>query len=202
MNNKKIVIALYSNGAQAGKTTVAEYIQRKFPKTCVVESFAAPLKRMVRSLLSDVGLSDDYIETRFQPASKEDPIHVKALGVNGSPRYLMQTLGTEWGRNLINPSMWVDIMEHKVAEWFKRGAQIVVIDDVRFPNEVAMLDKFQSYLICIDGISDRKRHHHASEAHTDTFDPDFIIDNMEDVDLGMLYRQVDDIINEIVSRPI
>ncbi len=199
LNNKKIVIALYSIGAQAGKTTVAEYIQRKAGDTCAIESFAAPIKDMVEVLLRHAGLSDGYIKTRFQPANKENPIPIKALGENGSPRHLMQTLGSEWGRVHIHNEVWTDIMENKIDAWFKRGASIVVIDDVRFPDELKMLEKYQTHIIRLNGIKDRPAHAHRSEQYTAAFDFDFEIDNSEGCDLDMLYRQVNDILSDIME---
>ncbi len=43
----------------------------------------------------------------------------------------MQTLGTEWGRNLIGDNFWVELAMSKAL-----SSQRAVITDVRFPNEV------------------------------------------------------------------
>lgn len=60
-----------------------------------------------------------------------------------TPRLAMQTLGTEWGRGTIHPDIWVNMW----AAAYRRNAveggytplQPVVVDDVRFDNEVEML---------------------------------------------------------------
>lgn len=50
-----------------------------------------------------------------------------------TPREAMQSLGTEWGRELIHPDIWVTAWSNYV---FKIGAGYVVVDDVRFLNEI------------------------------------------------------------------
>lgn len=45
----------------------------------------------------------------------------------------MQTLGSEWGRQLIGPDLWVDAWRDVAARY-----QRVVVDDVRFVNEAAI----------------------------------------------------------------
>lgn len=51
-----------------------------------------------------------------------------------SPRWLQQSLGTEWGRDLILPDLWITIAKLKVIAWQAMGRDIV-IDDMRFINE-------------------------------------------------------------------
>jgi hypothetical protein len=202
VNYPQIVIALCSDNAQAGKTTVAKCIKQKYPTTSVIESFAAPMKDMIEILLYHTGLPDDYVDTRFESENKDKPIGVRALGERGSIRYLMQTLGTQWGRELINKNIWTDIMDQKIKQHFQHGLQFVIIDDMRFPNEAEMLEKYRAHVIYIEGVEARKKYHHASETYAKAIEHEFYIDNTEYVDLDMLYRKVDDIVIEIVDREL
>lgn len=52
-----------------------------------------------------------------------------------TPRYALQTLGTEWGRAQ-DPSMWFLFAE---ATALKQGHEICVVPDVRFLNEAAFI---------------------------------------------------------------
>jgi hypothetical protein len=64
---------------------------------------------------------------------KEEPL--PWLG-GKSPRHLLQTLGTEWGRQTVSPDLWVTMtMRH--IDHLARGLDdiAVVITDVRFANE-------------------------------------------------------------------
>jgi hypothetical protein len=108
-----------------GKSTLAQtlVLLHKF----VRYSFADPLYDMV---LAGFGIDGRSMTTE----QKEEMI--PWLGV--SFRYLMQTLGTEWGRNTINQEVWLRIMARKLIA-AQRAGQSVVIDDARFPNEVKLV---------------------------------------------------------------
>lgn len=53
-----------------------------------------------------------------------------------SPRRLMQTLGTEWAREMIHPDFWISILKDKMKEAVARD---YVITDIRMPNEAAWI---------------------------------------------------------------
>jgi hypothetical protein len=48
-----------------------------------------------------------------------------------TPRHAMQTLGTEWGRELIHPDLWTNVWKNKV----QTGLDQVVTEDLRHKNE-------------------------------------------------------------------
>jgi hypothetical protein len=110
-------------------------------------SFAEPLKAMLRALLAAQGLTPAIIARMIDGDLKEMPVPF----LNGrSPRYAMQTLGTEWGRELIHPDLWIDIACERITTARRRGANVVV-DDCRFPNEAAMLADLGARFIRIEG---------------------------------------------------
>jgi hypothetical protein len=120
--------------AGVGKSTVALHLvkRRGFERY----RMAGPLKEMARQL----GLTHDQIDG----ANKEEPID----WLDGvTPRHIMQTLGTEWGRNLIHRDMWIRIAERRVKGMMAGGdtglfrGDNVVIDDIRFENEVEMVHR-------------------------------------------------------------
>lgn len=119
------LIGLYSPVPQSGKSTVASYLasQHNFER----HSFAGPLKRMAVELMSRAGLTPEQIGY-YMDQGKEEPLPAP-IGV--SFRYICQTLGNDWGRNLISYDLWTGIT--------MAGASAtdgnVVIEDVRFPNE-------------------------------------------------------------------
>lgn len=103
----------------SGKTTIAKSL-----KNWARASFAQPLRSMVAAM----GVDDKYL---YDPNFKEVPI--PRIGFTG--RFLLQTLGTEWGRQTVDENFWVRIMEMKLDKL--DGP--VVIDDVRFDNEARMI---------------------------------------------------------------
>lgn len=100
---------------RSGKNTLADGLCQKL--WLEHHSFAGPLREFVARIL---GWSLDELELR-----KEEPID----WLDGkTPRYLMQTVGTEWGREMIHPELWVRSLAHRIPER-------AVISDVRFDNE-------------------------------------------------------------------
>lgn len=137
------LIGLYSPAAQSGKSTVASALQRRLGMRIV--SFAAPLKRMVDTLLDAAGLAPDEIYERVYGSRKEEPIPQ----LNGvSSRFLQQTIGTEWGRHAVSKDFWVTTTRAAVESVWALGHP-VVIDDVRFPNEFDMVRSMGGKLIRI-----------------------------------------------------
>lgn len=120
------LIGLYSSVPQSGKSTVAEslWINHGF----WINRFAEPLKGMVDGLLTDIGLSVDAV-ANYRTFLKEETIPQ----VGKSYRELCQTLGTDWGRELVHPDIWVRAAMRRVTH------APVVFDDVRFPNEAAAI---------------------------------------------------------------
>lgn len=105
---------------------------------------ADPMKDMLRV----IGLSEDEIEGDLKtvPCSK--------LG-GKTPRFAMQTLGTEWGRDTIHNSIWTKAWTSRAMHEIDNGRSVVV-DDVRFPNEVIAIKKVGGYVINIQGGDRRK----------------------------------------------
>lgn len=93
--------------------------------------FAGALKEMLRSLLAYQGADADTIERMIEGDLKEVPTDYFA---GQTPRFAMQTLGTEWGRDLIGTNFWVGTAMRRAS------GQKTVITDVRFPNEVEAID--------------------------------------------------------------
>jgi hypothetical protein len=105
----------------AGKSTAAKYLVDKvgFEYT----RFAGPIKDMLKSL----GCTHEQVDG----AEKETPAEI--LG-GKTPRYAMQTLGTEWARQCMGADFWMTIWKSRVQTRLDRGG-FVVVDDCRFANE-------------------------------------------------------------------
>jgi hypothetical protein len=119
----------------SGKTTVARHFEttRGYRRM----RMADVLKDMLRTL----GLTADEVDG----AHKETPSPL--LG-GKTPRWAMQTLGTEWGRLIIHMDIWVLAIETRILRVHPETPGIV-IDDIRFPNEVAMIDRLGGRLAVV-----------------------------------------------------
>lgn len=122
--------------AGSGKSTAAAILIDKWEYQLV--KFAAPLKTM----LSEFGLSHDEIEGGM----KEKPCD---LLCGHSPRHAMQTLGTEWGRNLIGEDVWTNAWKKRVQALLDEGKRVVV-DDCRFENELAAVKSLGGHAVLIN----------------------------------------------------
>lgn len=114
-----------SGKAGSGKSTVTRYLNDKGFGT---RKLAGPLKAMIAALLEQQGVSPETTPDYIEGHLKEIP--TVYLG-GRSPRYAMQTLGTEWGRGLISENFWVDAAMKQIGD----GDGNLVVDAVRFPNE-------------------------------------------------------------------
>ena len=116
--------------AGSGKDTVAGMISDQLP-LCEVQhlAFAAPLKRFCREVF-------DWTEQHTDGPLKEVPDKrwQRPDGSYLTPRYAMQRLGTEWGRDC-DLDVWVKLALRTVETLEHVGADVAVITDVRFVNE-------------------------------------------------------------------
>jgi len=103
-----------------GKSTVAQWLcnDHGFHRL----AFATPLKRMLEVIIPAENLY----------GSKKEEV-IAWLGCSG--RHAMQTLGTDWGRQMISPTLWVDALARNPE--FLHGR--AVVDDCRFPDEAELI---------------------------------------------------------------
>ena len=124
----KRVIA-FAGPAGVGKSTAAQYltVEPRLGKVLTL-SFAAPMKKMVATILREGSDS-------FKQEHKNDPLY----GLCGkSPRYLLETIGTEWGKNLIGQNIWLDIVANQILS---TSFDTYVIDDLRTEAEADYIHK-------------------------------------------------------------
>jgi hypothetical protein len=68
-----------------------------------------------------------------------DPFWTQELGYEFTPRKALQLLGTEVGRDIFHPDFWVIKAKAKMQNLMSQGVENFVITDVRFPNEMKMI---------------------------------------------------------------
>jgi hypothetical protein len=118
----------------SGKDTIADYLttQHGFKRV----SFAASLKDAVAAVF---GWNREYLEgtTKASRAwrEKKDEWWSNRLGMNITPRWILQYWGTDVCRNHFHNAIWVASVEHKLLN----SKEDVVITDCRFDNEVAAI---------------------------------------------------------------
>lgn len=152
-----------------GKDTVARELTLK---GFAIVRFADPLKNMIRAFYQTHEVSADIIERKIEGDLKEVPCDL--LG-GKTPRHAMQTLGTEWGRNLIDQNLWVDSLKSRVAHKAK-----VVVPDVRFGNECLAIHQIAGTVWRVDAkerVPPTEGASHSSETEIDRLAVDLEIPN-------------------------
>lgn len=109
--------------------------------------FADPLKNMLRAMLKAGGCNPAEIERMIEGSDKETP-HPVLLG--HTPRHAMQTLGTEW-RNMLGENLWLNMAEQRLRSIAAGGAHGVVITDMRFAHECALMHKLGATTVRVSG---------------------------------------------------
>jgi len=117
-------IFIISGCAGSGKSTLANKLANQLPGE--VMSFADPIKQALASILWP---EEKLLWRQLIQHEKDEPQEI--LG-GRTVREGLQTLGTEWGRNMMDAMIWSRALSARLP---KEGT--VIIDDARFPNEVA-----------------------------------------------------------------
>jgi hypothetical protein len=157
------VIVGLAGAAGVGKTTLAKALEAR---GFAVIAFADPIYEAVAAI---VGMP---VEALQQRSIKEAPLE----WLGRSPRHLMQTLGTEWGRESISQTIWIDIAMHRAQHH-----QHVVIPDVRFDNEARAIRAYggRVWRLRRDNYRplEKSCSNHSSEAGVSDHLVDLVIDN-------------------------
>ena len=139
----------------SGKSTLAKHIMDKY-EDVVVEKVAGDLYAI-----------QDYIYNRLGLKMKGE-----------KDRDLLIAIG-EWGRN-VSPSIWTDACFNRVS---KLKNNIVMIDDIRFPEEANAVLKLGGLLVRLEGTQrgpnvDPKSASRSSETALDDYPFEHVISNL------------------------
>lgn len=134
----KRLIALAGH-AGSGKNTVAKILGG------YEISFADPLKKFCKELFD---FSEDQIYGPSECRNARDPRYIKPDGEFLTPRFALQTLGTEWGRNCYE-HIWAEFGVRRALKYLADPdlarcvprLQTVIITDCRFINEARAVKK-------------------------------------------------------------
>jgi hypothetical protein len=140
--SEPLLIGLAAHAPGSGKSTVASLLIKK---GFTLIPFAKPLKAMAEVFLLHLGTlsPEDIQRVVYQDRSEVIP------GINVTARHLLQTLGTEWGRQRICPDVWLQCWANTARFSLECGIPVVV-DDVRFPNEADLVTSMGGRLWLIE----------------------------------------------------
>lgn len=143
--------------AGAGKSTLAKVLNAP------TVSFATPLKNMLKCL----GLTDEHLYGSLKEVPLPD------FG-GKTTRYLMQTLGTEWGRNLVDENLWANRFATEVQN---HSSGLVLCDDVRYVSEIETIRRLGGFLVEIRRPGIEKGVHSSETLDFSSFGIPFVIND-------------------------
>lgn len=165
---------------RSGKDTIANRLVDKHQFRRV--SWADSLKEAARIIF---GWTDEHLYGRLK--ERVDPYW------GFSPRWALQTLGTEACRNNIHQQIWVKSAWLRIEKIRDENPGVgIVVPDVRFPNEADFIREKGGYLWKVNrpGLAADEAANHASETALDDYNGwNSILENTHD--LAHLYGLVD-----------
>jgi hypothetical protein len=157
--------------AGAGKSTVARAVLAALGGGSILHA-GFGLKAMLRAFYAAQGVAPDLVDRKVDGDLKRAPCPF--LG-GRTPTLAQQTLGTEWGRELIAPDLWLAAWDREARRRLAEGAPAIVNDSVRFENGAAAIRALGGRVIHLKGRRDpRVEATHASESGVLA---DLVIDN-------------------------
>jgi hypothetical protein len=125
----------------SGKGTVADVLVQKHGFTKL--SFADTVKDATAAIFGWPRhlLEGDTEESRVFREAKDEWWSDKT-GKHITPRNMLQMMGTEVGRDMLDPNIWVYSIERKMEMYPN-----VVIADVRFPNEIKFIQDRGGFVV-------------------------------------------------------
>ena len=108
-------------------------------------------------------------------------------------RWLMQKVGTEIFRNQIDKDFWIKLLNMKLQAYDYDFQDNIVIDDIRMPNEAAMVRSNGGFLIRVKRLNYTPKNidlTHESESQIDSIECDVVL-AAESGEVGKLKHDLD-----------
>ena len=161
---------------RAGKNELAESLRASSGlsgKTHVF-AFADAIREIMYAVDPILGY-EDGIPVRY--ATIVDDFGYEAVKEYPEFRQFAQRLGTEGGRAVFGENVWVDLVMKKIRD--VPDGDLVMIPDVRFPNEFDAIKSMGGFVVRVDrpSLVEDEYDFHASEIEWERLVPDTVIRN-------------------------
>ena len=183
--NKKPLIICICGKARSGKSTVSKYLEDYFVKD-LKKVILSPYTKYLKMYIGEV-TGDSVTE-------------------DNKPRDLLQKLSSELIKGKLNNKDFFVNRQIEDVEFYSYFADVIIINDVRFPREIKVLKNKFSNVISIgvkreDYVSDLSisQKNDITEISLDNYnDYDYVIDN----DNTSLEKKVMDILDDLRKKGI
>lgn len=153
-----MILIGFTGYKQSGKNTVASTLAMYLPLNKVIyTAFADGIKKQV---------CDEFeISLKQLESIKCKPIVRKVL----------QFVGTEWGRQEKGESVWINLLDEQLKQ--QPQDSVVLITDVRFPNEAAWIRSKGGIIVRVERKGQVNNDTHDSEKFIDRISADTRVHN-------------------------
>jgi hypothetical protein len=121
------------------------------------------------ALAAMIGVSPQWLRDH-----KDEP--VEWLPGRPTVRFLLATMGTEWGREIVSEDLWVELAASRIAIALDSGA-MVGVPGVRFLNEAESIRRMGGVVVWIHRPGVAQARGHSSERSISPADCDWIVSN-------------------------
>lgn len=156
------LVVVISGKQGSGKTTLSEGLCRELRN----HQFGVELLKFAGPIYHMHDMIRDYCRTQLGMTrpDKDGP--------------LLQLLGTEWGRNTIAQDVWINALLHRIHI---SPADVILIDDCRFPNELEVISELPRKLsVRLEASVPTRRERCPAWRDNDTHPSETGLDNMLD----------------------
>jgi hypothetical protein len=174
--------------AQSGKDTVAQVLVEDHGFTRI--AFADALREVAYAIDPLIPIQGEHARFYQRLADIVDSIGWDEAKQNDEVRRLLQVIGTEAGRDIHGPNVWVNLAMKKVGI-----TGDYVFTDVRFPNEFTALVKQKAYLVRVVRPGYGPVNGHSSETALDGYAADIVLHN--DGDLEYIQRLAHELVSSV-----
>lgn len=148
-------------------------------KNLLAEMFNSHALGFADPLYEAISVMFGIPESRLRDRSRKEEV---IPWVGKSPRELLQTLGTEWGRGLVRADIWLRVAEQRLGRALDAGFSRVAFADLRFDNEAEWIRERGGVVVWITRPGGAACREHVSEAGIGPHLVDFTVHNDGTVD--------------------
>jgi hypothetical protein len=208
--------------AGSGKDTVADHLvnHHKYMKTFMSEPLDQGLKAInpliplgrnwwigglnlldreaiLRARRRTTELLEEDLTARY--SILRDELSYDSCKKNAEVRRLLQAFGTDFGRDMVNKNIWVNICEDKLDHWLDEGFDCC-FTGVRYRNELLMVMRQHGhgYTVWVERPDIGPVNSHSSDNSLHAKDFDFVL--LNDGNIRQLYERVDILVSELSYR--
>lgn len=161
----------------AGQDTFAGFLGDDWVVIGMSERLYEALLKVNPSIVCPIGEGDNVevmkLSTYLKDVCKGDWAKAKRLQ---EVRSLLQSLGTDVVREMIDEDAWVEMMRVRVRQLHAQGKNVAVTG-IRFPNELNAIKEMGGSTAWVQGASGRNTDTHTSEVSLAEADFDFAVYN-------------------------